>query len=107
VTLRSEGGTTKPSKTAPSNAPSQVQTIEATGNVLLQQPGRRATGTHLVYTDDEEKFVLTGSPGIPPSIFDAEHGQVTGVSLTFFTRDDRVLVDSSNSISITQTRLKK
>ena len=60
-----------------------------------------------MYGADEEKFVLTGTPGSPPSIFDAEHGQVTGVSLTFFNRDDRVLVDSSNSESITQTRLKK
>jgi lipopolysaccharide export system protein LptA len=84
-----------------------VQSIDASGDILLQQPGRRATGDRLVYTADEEKFVLTGSPGYPPSIFDAEHGKVTGVSLTFFNRDDRVLVDSSNSESITQTRLKK
>jgi len=60
-----------------------------------------------MYGADEEKFVLKGTPGSPPSIFDAEHGQITGVSLTFFNRDDRVLVDSSNSESITQTRLKK
>ena len=93
--------------TSASNAPSAVQTIEATGNVLIQEPGRRATGSHLLYTADEEKFVLTGTPGAPPSIFDAEQGQVTGVSLTFFSRDDRVLVDSSNSMSISQTRLKK
>jgi lipopolysaccharide export system protein LptA len=97
---------TKPAKPA-SNAPSTVQTIEATGSIQIQQPGRRATGSHLLYTADEEKFVLTGTPGAPPSIFDAEHGQVTGVSLTFFSRDDRVLVDSSNSTSISQTRLKK
>ena len=97
---------TKPAKPA-SNAPSAVQTIEATGSVQIQQLGRRATGSRLLYTADEEKFVLTGTPGAPPSIFDAEHGQVTGVSLTFFSRDDRVLVDSSNSTSISQTRLKK
>ena len=92
---------------AGASAPSAVQTIEATENVLIQQPGRRATGSHLLYTADDEKYVLTGTPGAPPSIFDAEHGQVTGVSLTFFSRDDRVLVDSSNSTSISQTRLKK
>ncbi|HWC18060.1 MAG TPA: LPS export ABC transporter periplasmic protein LptC [Terriglobales bacterium] len=95
------------SRSDSAGAPSEVQSIDATGNILLEQPGRRAVGNRLVYTGEEEKFVLTGTPANPPSIFDAEHGQVTGVSLTFFNRDDRVLVDSSNSISITQTRLKK
>lgn len=93
--------------TSHEGAPSEVQSIDAKSNIVLRQPGRHATGSHLVYTSDEEKFVLTGTPGSPPSIFDAEHGQVTGVSLTFFNRDDRVLVDSSNSKSISQTRLKK
>ena len=88
-------------------APSQVQTIDATRDIQLEQPGRKAVGARLLYTADEGKFVLTGVPGVPPSIFDAEHGQVTGVSLTFFNRDGRVLVDSSNSTSISQTRLKK
>jgi len=93
---------------APQNgAPSEVETIEATGDIQLDQAGRKAVGARLVYTADEGKFVLTGLPGVPPSIFDAEHGQVTGVSLTFFNRDGRVLVDSSNSTSITQTRFKK
>ena len=88
-------------------APSEVQTIDATRDIQLEQPGRKALGAHLLYVADDGKFVLTGLPGIPPSIFDAEHGQVTGVSLTFFNRDGRVLVDSSNSTSITQTRFKK
>lgn len=88
-------------------APSQVQTIDATGDIQLEQPSRKAAGARLLYTADEGKFVLTGVPGVPPSIFDAERGQVTGVSLTFFNRDGRVLVDSSNSTSITQTRFKK
>jgi lipopolysaccharide export system protein LptA len=107
VTLRPQEPKPAKPKPSPTNAPSEVQTIDATGNILLQQPGRRAVGSHLFYTADDEKFVLKGTPGAPPSIFDAEHGQVTGVSLTFFNRDDRVLVDSSNSTSITQNRLKK
>jgi len=94
-------------KASDQGAPSEVQTIDAEGDIHLEQPGRKALGAHLIYTADEGKFVLTGSPGVPPSIFDAEHGQVTGVSLTFFNRDGRVLVDSSNSTSITQTRFKK
>jgi lipopolysaccharide export system protein LptA len=98
---------TQASKTPDQGAPSAVQTIDATGDIQLEQPGRKAQGARLFYTADEGKFVLTGLPGVPPSIFDAEHGQVTGVSLTFFNRDGRVLVDSSNSTSITQTRFKK
>ena len=107
ITLRPQQQPQSAPKAESANAPSEVQSIDATGNVVLEQPGRRALGNRLVYTGEEEKFVLTGTPANPPSIFDAEHGQVTGVSLTFFNRDDRVLVDSSNSNSITQTRLKK
>jgi len=105
VTLKAATGRSQAQK---SNASaSQVQSIDATGNILLEQPSRRASGARLLYTADEGKFVLTGTPGAPPSIFDAEHGQVTGVSLTFYSRDGRVLVDSSNSVSISQTRLQK
>jgi hypothetical protein len=53
----------------------------------------------------EGKFVLTGGP---PSIFDAERGKITGGSLTFFSLNDRVLVESSNSSpTVTQTRVAK
>ena len=62
----------------------------AEDNVVVQQPNRRADGQKLVYTAADDKFVLTGGP---PSIFDAEQGKITGVSLTFFRRDDRVLVE--------------
>ena len=61
----------------------------------------------LVYTAQDEKFVLTASEGRSPSIFDAEQGQVTGDSLTFFTRDDRVLVGSKESShTLIQTRIR-
>lgn len=106
VFLKTEKTAKSPTSPA-SAAPSEVQSIDAKGNVLLQQPGRHASGNQLVYTADEGKFVLTGTPEKPPSIFDAEHGQVTGVSLTFFNRDDRVLVDGSNSSTITQSTVKK
>jgi lipopolysaccharide export system protein LptA len=86
-------------------APSQIDRIVATGEVILQQPSRRATGQKLVFSAAEGKFVLTGGP---PSIFDAERGKITGDSLTFYNRDDRVLVESSSSSpTITQTRVAK
>jgi lipopolysaccharide export system protein LptA len=77
----------------------------AKGNVIVQQPSRRAEGQTLVYTAAEDKFVLTGGP---PSIFNAEHGKITGVSLTFFRADDRVLVEGEASTPVvTQTRVAR
>jgi lipopolysaccharide export system protein LptA len=85
--------------------PSQLDHMVALGNVLIQQPTRRAEGQKLVYTAADDKFVLTGGP---PSIFDAERGKITGVSLTFFRRDDRVLVEGEASTPVvTQTRVAR
>lgn len=71
---------------------SQLERIEAQGDTKIEQGSRKATGNKLVYTVAEEKMVLTGTPGKLPSIFDAERGQISGDSLTFFTHDGRVLV---------------
>jgi lipopolysaccharide export system protein LptA len=83
----------------------EVEKMVAQGQIVVAQPVRRATGQQLVYTAADEKFVLTGGP---PSIFDAEQGKITGVSLTFFIHDDRVLVEGSNSSpTVTQTRVAR
>ena len=85
--------------------PGQLDRMVAQGNVVIQQPNRQADGQKLVYTAAEDKFVLTGGP---PSIFDAEHGKITGVSLTFFRRDDRVLVEGeASSPVVTTTRVAR
>ena len=76
---------------------SQLDRIEAQGDIKIQQGSRRATGTRLVYTAAEDKMVLTGTPNQRPSIFDAERGQISGDSLTFFTHDGRVLVGSGET----------
>jgi lipopolysaccharide export system protein LptA len=76
---------------------SQLDRIVAQGDIKIEQTSRKATGAQLMYSAGEEKFVLTGSPGRPPSIFDAEQGQISGDSLTFFTHDGRVLVGSGKS----------
>jgi lipopolysaccharide export system protein LptA len=83
----------------------QLDKIVAAGDVIVQQPNRKAQGQKLVYTAAEDKFVMTGGP---PSIFDAEQGKITGVSLTFFRRDDRVLVEGGASTSaVTTTRVAR
>jgi lipopolysaccharide export system protein LptA len=86
-------------------AAGKVEQIVAQGQIVITQPARRATGNQLVYTALEDKIVLSGGP---PSIFDAEHGKITGVSLTFYIHDDRVLVEGSNSSpTVTQTRVAR
>jgi lipopolysaccharide export system protein LptA len=85
--------------------PGQIDRMVAQGDVVIQQPHRRAEGQKLVYTPADDKFVLTGGP---PSIFDAERGKITGVSLTFFRGDDRVLVEGEASTPVvTQTRVAR
>ena len=87
------------------SGPGQLDHFVAQDNVVIAEPNRRAEGQKLVYTASEEKFVLTGGP---PSIFDAEHGKITGVSLTFFRRDDRVLVEGEVSTPVvTTTRMAR
>jgi lipopolysaccharide export system protein LptA len=79
--------------------------MRAEGNVVIHEPGRRANGENLIYTASDDKFVLIGGP---PSIFDAEHGKITGVSLTFFRAGDRVLVEGEKSTPVvTQTRVTR
>lgn len=85
--------------------PSQVDRVVAQDNVVIQQQGRRATGSQLTYYAAEQKFVLTGGP---PVIVDPQHGSTTGDSLTFYSRDDRVVVGSAaNSRTVTQTKVQR
>ena len=85
--------------------PSQIDHMVATGKVVVTEPNRRAVGDRLVYTADDGKYFLTGKS---PSIFDAEHGTVWGDSLTFYSHDDRVLVESKRSSpTITRARTTK
>ena len=70
---------------------------------MITEPSRRATGENLTYTTADDKFVLTGGP---PSIFDAEHGKITAVSLTLFRRDGRVVVEGDKSSpAVTETKV--
>jgi lipopolysaccharide export system protein LptA len=88
-----------------SGGTARLDHLVAVDDVVIQQPGRRADGQKLVYTAADDKFVLTGGP---PSIFDAEQGKITGVSLTFFRSDDRVLVEGeANTPVVTKTRVAR
>jgi lipopolysaccharide export system protein LptA len=90
-------------KRAPADAPAKLEKIIASGSVVVTQPTRHAIGDKLTYISEDDRFILTGGP---PSIFDAERGKITGVSLTLFRRDDRVIVDGSSSLpAVTNTRV--
>ncbi len=83
----------------------QIEEIVAQGHVVVQQPSRKAVGNTMTYTAADGKYVLSGGR---PSIFDAEHGLTTGDSLTFYSRDDTVLVGSgSTTRTVTQTHTGK
>jgi lipopolysaccharide export system protein LptA len=87
------------------NAPSQLNQIMAQNRVVIQESGRRATGEKLVYTASDAKFVLTGGP---PMVADAAHGTIRGDSLTFYSHDDRIVVESKQSSrTVTHTRVTR
>ncbi|HET9838051.1 MAG TPA: LptA/OstA family protein, partial [Candidatus Angelobacter sp.] len=89
-----------------SQSAGQLERIVAQGDIQIQQASRKAQGNRLVYTAADEKMVLTGTPNLRPSIFDAERGEISGDSLTFFTHDGRVLVGSGEtSQNQTPTRI--
>ena len=94
-----------PVKDAGPTSLGEIEKITAETDVVVVEPTRRATGDHLVYTAADDKYVLTGGP---PSIFDAEHGKITGDSLTFYRHDDRVLVEGkTTSPAVTRTQVAR
>ncbi|MGC1784847.1 MAG: LptA/OstA family protein, partial [Acidobacteriaceae bacterium] len=91
-----------------SSGESSIEKIVATGHVRLVQPGRRGTGTRIVYTASDGHFVLTGDAENPPEVFDADRGTVTGQVLTFTSPEQAIIVSGNSSKSTTtRTRVKK
>jgi lipopolysaccharide export system protein LptA len=91
----------------PGPGQTQVDHIVATGHVLITQPGRKGVGEKLVYTTDDGKYILTGSPGNLPHIYDQAKGTTTGVTLIFNSQDDSVVVSGGQSSAVTETRTPK
>ncbi len=91
------------------NSPqSSVERIVATGHVVVEQPGRRGTGTRLLYTASDGKFVLTGDGAHPPQVVDSIQGTVTGQVLTFSSQTQAIIVSGSpNDAAVTKTRVQK
>ncbi len=67
--------------------------VTATGDVVIRQTGRVATGQQAVYTAKDGMFVLTGGGGVLPKVVDEANGTITGAALRFGSGDDSVTVD--------------
>ena len=96
-----------PAGSASQPTQTQLDRIVATGHVVITQPGRRGSGEKLIYTADDGKYILTGSPGSPPRIADQAKGTTTGATLIFNSQDDSVVVNGGQSSAVTETRTPK
>jgi lipopolysaccharide export system protein LptA len=67
----------------PSPLGGSIDRVVVYGDVRMEQPGRLGTGDQLLYSAATDSFVLTGTPGHPPHVEDAEQGNVTGATLLF------------------------
>ena len=88
-----------------------VERIVATGAIEIEQPGRRASGEQLLYTAEDQMFVLTGTPAAPPKMMDETRGSTTGALLRFHTGDNSVVVSNEAGDDVrnvrTETRVKQ
>ena len=83
-----------PAGKARTAGPSQLDHIVATTRVLVQQQERWAVSEKLVYTAVTGSFVMSGDS---PELSDPVNGTVQGNSLTFYSHDDRVVVEGKGS----------
>jgi lipopolysaccharide export system protein LptA len=88
-----------------------VERVVASGQIEMQQPGRRASGEQLVYTAADGMFVLTGTGKVMPKVVDDQQGTVTGTSLRFHAGDENVVVSNEGDSGVgqrvrTETRVK-
>ncbi|MES2221913.1 MAG: LptA/OstA family protein [Acidobacteriota bacterium] len=108
VAARSADAESKSSVQSNNSPQSAVERIVATGHVVVEQPGRRGTGTRLLYTASDGKFVLTGNGASPPQVMDSIQGTVTGQVLTFSSETQAIIVSGSpNDAAVTKTRVQK
>ncbi len=85
--------------------PSQLDHVIAYTHVLVQQKERRAEGEKLLYTAANGSFVMTGGT---PMLSDPVNGTVGGDSLTFYSHDDRVVVEGdSSSRAVSHTHISR
>ena len=89
----------------PAAGAQQINRAVGTGGVIVEQGTRKATAERGEYSATDGKFVMSGGN---PTIYDAVEGTTTGLQLTFFLADDRIIVDSENGPrTLTRHRVEK
>ena len=88
-------------------AAAQVDRMTSTGHVEISSAGRRGIGEQLVYTNDTDNYVLTGTAAAPPRLTDPTRGMVTGQALIFNSRDDSVSIEGDGRKTTTITTAPK
>jgi lipopolysaccharide export system protein LptA len=93
-----------PNANSPAGA-QQISRAVGTGNVIVEEGGRKATAEHGEYIAATGKFIMSGGN---PTLYDGSAGTTTGRQLTFYLADDTIIVDSENgSRTLTKHRVEK
>jgi len=71
---------------------SEIQSIEAKGNVIINEQAREGRGGQALYDLDKETIVLTGNP----TLIDKEKGIIEGDKLTFHLGDGKIIVENKD-----------
>ncbi|MGC9199713.1 MAG: hypothetical protein ACP5E5_12380 [Acidobacteriaceae bacterium] len=69
-----------------------IDHVVVDGAVQVEQPGRHGFGEQLIYKAAQGTYLLTGTPQAPPSIVDAQQGNITGTSLFFGDAGSTIVV---------------
>jgi lipopolysaccharide transport protein LptA len=78
----------------------ELERAEAYDNLTLREQNRETKGAKLVYTTDDETYVITGTP---VKVVDQCQRETVGRTLTFNKGADTVVVDGNSQIR-TQTK---
>jgi len=90
---------------AQGGAPGRLESIVASGGVLVRQRDRSVRGEKLEYQARSGTFVMSGGT---PTLTDPVNGTVRGNSLTFYSRDDRVVAEGGDaSRAVTHTHISR
>ena len=75
---------------APAGDSRRIERAVASHDVLILEPGRKATADRAEYHPGEEIIYLFGKPA---AVHDPLRGDTQGVRLTYHMGDDRILVE--------------
>jgi len=85
------------------NDKNEVKKTVAQKNVVITQPNLIATGDYAEYRADEELVILRGNPAM---VQDAQEGQLQGVQMQFYLRENRFLNQGSEKDNVSNGRTR-